>query len=272
MKRIDKMTCSLVITTYNWKEALELVLKSSMVQSELPDEIIIADDGSKEDTKELIESFSKTSLVPVIHSWQEDSGFRAAASRNRAIAKASGEYIVLIDGDMILHRDFIKDHKKNALKNYFLQGGRVLLTEKKTKNVFEKKQISFSFFEDGVLNRKNAIHCNILSKIFSNKKDTLKGVRSCNISFFKKDCLKVNGFNEEFIGWGREDSEFIVRMLNKGIHRQTIRFNCLAFHIWHNENKRDSLCKNDQILKNAIEKRTHWCKNGINKYIKYTKI
>ena len=260
------MTCSLVITTYNWKEALELVLKSSVTQSELPDEIIVADDGSKEDTKELIKEFAKTSPVPVIHSWQEDDGFRAAASRNRAISKSMSEYIILIDGDMILHHDFIKDHKKNALKNYFIQGGRVLLTEQKTNRILDNKQITFSFFEEGLLNRKNTIYCNFLSKLFSNKKDTLKGIRTCNISFFKEDCFKINGFNEDFIGWGREDSEFVVRMLNSGIHRQTVKFNCLSFHIWHNENKRDSLPKNDQLLNTAMKNNSQWCENGINKY------
>lgn len=260
------MTCSLVITTYNWKEALELVLTSSIEQSELPDEIIVADDGSKEDTKEFIEKFAKSSPVPVIHSWQEDDGFRAAASRNRAIAKASSEYIVLIDGDMILHKDFIKDHKINALKNYFIQGGRVLLTEQKTKIILEKKQTKFSFFEDGLLNRKNTLHCSFLSKIFSNKKDTLRGIRTCNMSFFKEDCIKINGFNDDFIGWGREDSEFIVRMLNSGIHRQTVKFNCIGYHIWHNENKRDSLPRNDQLLDDAKDHKVKWCENGINKY------
>ena len=249
------MTCSLIITTYNWPKALELVLNSALEQSELPDEIIIADDGSGDETKELVEKFAKTSAIPIIHSWQDDDGFRAARSRNKAISKANSEYIVLIDGDMVLHKDFIKDHKKNAQKGYFIQGGRVLLEEGNTTN--------FSFFDSGIKNRKNTIHSNFLSSIFSVKKDTLKGIKTCNMSFFKDDCLKVNGFNEDFEGWGREDSEFVVRLFNSGIKRQTIKFNCIAYHIWHNENSRESLSKNDEILENAIKNKLIWCENGI---------
>ena len=171
------MTCSLVITTYNWPEALKLVLKSILIQSELPEEVIIADDGSKDDTKKLIESFQSFFPVPLIHSWQEDDGFRAAASRNKAISKVNSEYIVLIDGDMILHKDFIKDHKKNALSGYFIQGGRVLLSKNNTS--------SLSFFSAKLENRKNTIHCSLLSLIFSTKKTLLKALKLVICHFLK---------------------------------------------------------------------------------------
>jgi len=88
-----------------------------------------------------------------------------------------------------------------------------------------------------------------LSSIFSNKNNNLRGIKTCNMSFFKEDCLKVNGFNGDFIGWGREDSEFVVRLLNSGVHRQNIKFNCIAYHIWHSENTRESLKVNDETLK-----------------------
>lgn len=262
------MTCSLIITTYNWKNALELVLLSALNQSILPDEIIIADDGSNTDTKELIHKFAQTSQIPIFHSWQEDDGFRAAMSRNKAIAKASGKYIILTDGDMILHHNFIKDHLCNAKQNCFIQGSRVLLSTNKSQSIMSQKKISFHIFEYGISNRKNMIHSNILSKLFSYQSKTLTGIKTCNMSFFKSDCLKVNGFNEDFIGWGREDSEFVVRLLNSGIKRKNIKFNCVAFHLWHNENDRASLPQNDTILRNTIEKKLVWYENGIDKHLK----
>ncbi len=216
------MTCSLVITTYNWKEALELVLLSVLKQTVHPDEIIIADDGSREDTKALINKFIKTSNINIIHSWQEDDGFRASASRNKAIAKASGEYIVLIDGDMILHQDFIKDHLLYASPNHFVQGSRILLTQNKTEDVFLSKTVDFSFFESGLQNRKNRLKLNLLTKMFSKSNKNLKGIKTCNMAFFKVDCMSVNGFNEDFVGWGREDSEFAVRLLNNQILRKPL--------------------------------------------------
>jgi len=264
------MTCSLIITTYNWKEALELVLVSALKQTVLPAEIIIADDGSSTDTKELIDTFISKTDISIIHSWQEDDGFRASASRNKAIAKASNDYIILIDGDMILHQDFIKDHLLYAKRNHFIQGSRILLTQEKSQEVFKNKLTEFSFFEKGLQNRKNRIKCNLLTNIFSKSNKNLKGIKTCNMSFFREDCFKVNGFNEDFVGWGREDSEFVVRLLNNDILRSNIKFSAIAYHIYHNENSREMLSINDEILNEAIKYNLLRCKNGINKYLKET--
>ena len=261
------MRVSLIITTYNRPDALLLVLRSIEGQITLPYEVIIADDGSTNDTKEVVTSFQEKSDIRVIHSWQEDSGFRAAKSRNKAIAKATGKYIILIDGDMILHPEFINDHINNTQSGYFVQGSRVLLTQDKTKQTLDQQKINFSLLSNGLQNRKNAFHSNILSKLFSNKRNYLRGIRTCNMAFYKQDCININGFNNEFEGWGREDSEFITRLLNSGINRKNVRFNAIQFHLWHNENIRDSLEKNDAILQEAIENRTKWCNNGIDSYI-----
>jgi len=260
------MTCSLIITTYNWKEALELVLLSALKQSELPDEIIIADDGSSTSTKELVETFAKSATIPIVHSWQEDDGFRAAQSRNRAIAKASGEYIILIDGDMILHRDFIKDHLNFAKEGYFVQGSRVLLGKHRSNELLESKKTNISFFDNDIKNRKNSIHSDFLSTLFSHESTKLSGIKTCNMGFFREDCYKVNGFNNDFIGWGREDSEFIVRIMNSAIKRHNLKFNAIAYHIWHNENTRESLESNDNLLENCIKNSLTFCTNGIDKY------
>jgi glycosyltransferase involved in cell wall biosynthesis len=261
------VTVSIIVTTYNWKEALKLSLLSIYNQSHFPDEIIVADDGSSDGTKELIEEFATYSSIPLIHSWQEDDGFRVSASRNKAIAKATSEYIIVIDGDMILHKNFVKEHLSHAKRGYFLQGGRVLLTESKSKEVLSTEQMEFKFFEKGIKNRKNTIDSNFLSNIFSTEKNSHKGIKTCNMSFFRDDCIKVNGFNEDFVGWGREDSEFVERLYNSGINRKTVKFNAIAYHIYHNENSRAMLKENDKILKDAIDNRSKWCENGISKYL-----
>lgn len=85
----------------------------------LPSEVLIADDGSTEDTKELIESYAKDFPCPLRHIWQMDKGFRLSEIRNRAINAANGEYIIIIDGDMILDSHFIKEHLHFAKKVYF---------------------------------------------------------------------------------------------------------------------------------------------------------
>ena len=82
------MKVSLLIATYNWPEALSLVLESVQNQFVLPNEIIIADDGSKDETRQLIENFKRKTTIELHHIWQEDKGFRLAEIRNKAIAKA----------------------------------------------------------------------------------------------------------------------------------------------------------------------------------------
>jgi len=261
------MRVSLIITTYNRPDALLLVLRSIEGQITLPYEVIIADDGSTNETKEVVTSFQEKSDIRVIHSWQEDSGFRAAKSRNKAIAKATGKYIILIDGDMILHPEFINDHINQAQPSFFVQGSRVLLTEDKTNQTLDQQKINFSLLSNGLQNRKNAFHSNILSTLFSNKRNYLRGIRTCNMAFYKQDCININGFNNDFEGWGREDTEFITRLLNSGINRKNVRFNAIQFHLWHNENIRSSLEKNDAILQEAINNHTQWCNNGIDSYL-----
>ena len=177
------MRLTLIITTFNCPKSLVLVLRSIELQTKIPNEVIIADDGSSYETKELILIFQKDSKLNIIHSWQKNKGFRVAKSRNKAIVKSTGDYIVLIDGDMILHANFIQDHLSSAEHGYFVQGSRVLLSKEKSQNVLSEKIINFSIFSDGLKNRKNLIHSNLLSKIFSNKKNKHQGTKTCNLAF-----------------------------------------------------------------------------------------
>lgn len=260
------MKTSLIVTTYNWKEALEAVLKSVLRQSELPDEVIIADDGSREDTKTLIEQFQTKFPVPLIHSWQEDNGFQLSMSRNRAIAMAQGEYIIMIDGDIVLSSSFIASHKKAAKVGWFVQGGRVLTNESASKAIMEHDAIP-SIFSSGLKNRKNCISHPLISKLFSYQRNNDNATRGCNMAFWKNDVIDVNGFNQDFVGWGREDSEFVHRMLNADKNRLYLKFAGVGYHLFHNENSRASLGENDQILENTITKRLTRCENGIDQYL-----
>jgi glycosyltransferase involved in cell wall biosynthesis len=258
------MKLSLIITTYNWPEALFLVLESVNKQTVLPNEVIIADDGSTKETKAQVEIFKNNSELNIIYSWQEDVGFRAARSRNSAILKSSGDYIILIDGDTILDKNFVKDHIIASEQGYFVQGTRALLSSIQTKKTLLSKTIFFSFFSSKIKNRKNSLRSTFLSYLFSTKKNDLRGIKTCNLGFYRKDCFKVNGFNNSFEGWGKEDSEFAVRLLNSGINRKNIKFKAIQFHLWHNENSRIDLKKNIELLQNAINNQTSWCENGIN--------
>ena len=261
------MKLSLIITTYNWPDSLVLTLKSIENQTISPDEVIIADDGSADETQEVISKFQQDSELKIIHSWQEDLGFRAAKARNKAIAKSCGDYIILIDGDIILHPKFVQDHVNNAQVGYFIQGTRVLLTQDRTRDALKRMSINFSFLSKGIKNRKNAIYSDFLSKLFSKKMNYLRGIKTSNMAFFKQDCVNVNGFNNDFEGWGREDSEFVVRLFNTGINRKSLRFIAIQYHLWHKDIDRKHLDYNNQLLQNSIKQKLKVCKKGINKYI-----
>jgi len=261
------MRLSLIITTYNWPESLELVLRSIECQTIMPGEVIIADDGSTSETKVLVSRFQQDSKLNIIYSWQEDKGFRAAKSRNKAIIKSNADYIVLIDGDTILHPKFIEDHVSNAKSGYFVQGSRVLLTQKMTSRVLDQQKINFSFFSIGLLNRQNAFYSSYISSLMTRDKNFLGGIKSCNMAFFKEDCINVNGFNNDFEGWGREDSEFVVRLFNNGIRRKSLHFNAIQYHLWHQDNKNTLITRNDAILQDALLNKISWCDDGIDRYL-----
>lgn len=261
------MKVSLIITTYNWKEALELSLLSVQVQSVLPLEVIVADDGSTADTFEMIAGLRSKLSLPIVHSWQEDKGFRLAKSRNKAIAKAKGDYIILIDGDILLEKNFIEDHCRFARANHFVQGTRVLLDEILSQKALIRGELQATVFTRGIENRKNCIRSTLLARCLSFQSNKIRGIKTCNFAFWKKDAVTINGFNEAFVGWGREDSEFTARLLNAGVKRQNIKFNALGFHLYHSMNTRERLETNDGILQETIEKKLNWCEVGLNQYL-----
>lgn len=265
------MKTSLIISTYNREDALELVLKSVIALNDYPDEVIIADDGSGPATKELITKYQQSFPIPLLHCHQEDQGFRLSRIRNKATAMSSGECIIFIDGDMILHPSFITDHKRHAKTGRYIQGSRVLIDKNTTLKALQTGIFSFTPFSGGLTNRFNAMHFPMLSTAvsqFMSKKQNHHGVRGCNMSFMKSDLIKVNGFNEAFIGWGREDSECIIRMLNSGIERFNLRLGGIAYHLWHKEHVNSELLqKNNQELESALREQRVFCSEGFHQHV-----
>ena len=261
------MNISLIITTYNWKEALQISLQSALDQTLSPLEIIVADDGSGPETAELVQKMGSSSPIPVHHSWQEDCGFRVARSRNKAIAMARGEYLILIDGDMVLEPHFVADHCRHARSGFFVQGSRVLLNQSFTKQLLANGSPGISLGSNCMGNRKNSLRSPFLARMFSTKSKRLPGIRSCNFAFWKEDALRVNGFNEAFVGWGREDSEFAARLLNYGLSRRNLRFQAIGYHLHHPMNTREGLTANQELLRKTIEEKRLWCEQGLSQHL-----
>lgn len=235
------MKTSLVVTTYNSPEFLALCLRSVMNQRMMPDEIIIADDGSGEETRMLIEDFAAQSFVPVLHAWQPDEGFRAGAARNRAIEMSTGDYIIQIDGDMILHPSFVLDHVRNARRGCFVCGSRVLLSPELTAEVIRNRRIEIKPGEPGVKSGLNGRRIPWLTPFFRfYKASDGSYARSCNMAVWRDDLYRVNGYNEDITGWGREDSELSWRLINAGVKKRFLKFGAIQYHLFHNERSRDN--------------------------------
>lgn len=261
-----KITTSLVISTYNWPEALELVLLSIKGQKVLPDEVIIADDGSKEDTRQLIEHFQEVFPVPLKHVWIPDEGFRKSIALNKAYALSTGEYLIQLDGDSIAHPYFVKDHLDFAKNGCFTQGSRVFLLEEKSKEVFETKALVHPFWTSGIVNRLNAMRIPLLRNVIAKEEARINAVRGSNMGFWRADLVKVNGYNEAMTGWGREDSELAARFVNIGLMRRKLKFGAIQYHLYHKEESRHRLNINDEILEEVLDKKIQRCDIGMDQY------
>lgn len=263
--------CSLLIATYNWPEALELCLKSVLQQKVLPGEVIIADDGSREETRKLIESFQKKFPIPLYHIWQPDEGFQLARIRNKGIAAVNFSYIIQIDGDLILHPFFIKDHLQLRKKGYFTTGSRVLLSPETSQRLFENRSIELTRYSFGNRNFFNGLRSywlrHLMAGTYKTKGKNRFYVKGCNMAFWKEDLLKVNGYNESFFGWGREDSELAIRLMNAGIKKQFIKMGGICYHLYHKEASRDMEEKNRQMMEDAIQQKTIWAEKGVSQYL-----
>lgn len=261
------MKTVLLISTYNWQDALRSVLESILIQTKLPDEIIIADDGSGSETKSLIESYKSKFAIPIIHVWQEDEGFRKSKILNKSIAQTDADYIIQIDGDCILHKKFIESHIINSKKNVYLYGSRVNILPEFVNEVLQKKVIFFNLFSKEIKNKTRTLYLPFLSKFYKPHKGISKKFRGCNVSYWRKDFLDVNGYNEDFEGWGREDSDLVIRMGNNGVMAKRLRYSGILYHIYHTTNSKHNLKKNDELQNDTISKKIIWNKNGIDKYL-----
>lgn len=254
---------SLIISTYNRPDTLELVLESVLNQSVMPKEVIIADDGSGIETKTLIENYKNRLTVPLIHSWIEDKGFRLAKSRNEGIKKASGDFVVFIDGDIVLHRHFIKGYYKNIKPDSYMMGSRVLLPEDYTKELIEKKNTKVNLWHKGVKNRLNGLQMPGFYKVVKGSQSPTRSVKGANMGFWMNDLITVNGFDERFTGWGREDSDMAARMMHAGIKRINFKGVSICYHLYHPEADRSQLLENDNLLNEVITTKAIKAQKGL---------
>lgn len=258
-----RKTVGLLLATYNWPQALNLVLESVSKQTRLPDEILIGDDGSNEKTWEVIERFSRKTNIPIAYEWQEDRGFRKSIILNKVMKKATADYIIQIDGDIILHRNFIEDHLRNAEKNRFVQGCRALLGDELTRNLLRGKKQPLHFLSSDMRNRFNAMRIPALSFLMRSAGDQPQNIKACNIAYWREDFVSVNGYDNSFDGWGWEDDEFAARLINKGIYKKRVKLAAICYHLQHGCHSRYHLERNQGMFVQTLLLRRTMAENGL---------
>jgi len=263
------MNVSVIVSTYNRPRYLERVIMGFFAQQRVPYELVIADDGSGEETANLIRRLTERAPLPVRHVWHADDGFRLAMIRNKAVARSSGDYLIFTDDDCIPAPSFVRDHAACAEKGFFLQGHRVLLQESLSE-VFSVEHIRPTMLLSIALRRdaKNVSNALRLPAPLVRRNRSLRGIRSCNMSMSRGDFLAVNGFNEDFQGWGKEDSELAVRLFRNGTLRKDVKFRACCFHLYHSHFDRGSLRRNEELLARAIASEERFCRNGVDKYLR----
>ncbi|HEY0589084.1 MAG TPA: glycosyltransferase family 2 protein [Pseudoduganella sp.] len=257
-------TISLIITTYNRPDALTAVVEACFAQDDRNFEIIIADDGSTNNTRETIAALQARSPVPMKHVWQEDIGFRAARARNLGTLAAQGEYIIFIDGDCVPQKDFIANHRRLAKRGYVVTGSRVLLSEAYTRRLLDQHLDiqrlgaleKLKLYLTGNANKCLQTMLTLPDLGRESKRFTWRRIKSCNMAAWRSDLDLVNGFDESFTGWGHEDSDLVLRLFNAGVLRKSGAFATEVYHLWHREAKRDQESSNRKVVLQRAQDKT----------------
>jgi glycosyltransferase involved in cell wall biosynthesis len=261
-------SCCLVVTTYDRPDALTRVLASVGGQSLWPDEVVVADDGSGPATADVAERFASQAPCPVRFVTQQHDGFQAGRIRNAAMASTDCDYVVLLDGDMVIHPRFIEDHVAHARSGCYSQGVRIALDARATRVQLTPGAGIPGPLASGLggLRRSYAMRSPAMSVLLRRAANGVIAIKSCNQGFWRRDLLAVNGFDEEMRGWGSEDKELCARLENAGIRRQTILFAAIAFHLDHPPAPRDSAAVNSALWRETVRSGRTRCEAGIDRH------
>ncbi len=276
------MKLSVIVPTYNRPQALKLCLLSLASESIVPHEVLIADDGSTVETREMVFDMQKKlkRVFPIQHVWHEDIGFRKPKILNETVRRSTGDYLIFVDGDCMAHRHFIRSHIEYSSPDAILSGKRVEIGKELTEYLLTSGTIMNSFslrlLWDAVMKGSRKVEEAImlrnryLRRITHRDRITDDGVWGCNFSLYKNLFIAINGCDEDFLDGSIEDNDLGIRVLNQGKQIRSVRGLAIIFHLWHKSSwsfENDKYQHNLAILKRRIDNRETVCKNGIRKLL-----
>lgn len=246
------MLLSVIVTTYNRPDALAAALEGLLAQRSAPPlhfEVLIADDGSTDETRRMIDTFRprfNAISAALEHIWHPDEGFRAGTIRNRAAARARGARLIFLDGDCIPRPAFVAAHAAAAEPATMARGSRALLSQLFTERVLRDRLPVHSWSGvqwlaarvRGEVNRVSGLMALPWSWRAGAPSRDWRSVRTCNLAVWRDDFERVNGFDERYVGWGYEDSDLAIRLINAGVMVRRAGGAVTVLHCWHRENDR----------------------------------
>jgi glycosyltransferase involved in cell wall biosynthesis len=274
------MKVSVIISTYNSPAWLEKVLWGYECQTYKNFEVVIADDGSGEPTRDLIERMKKESPLEIIHVWHEDRGFQKSQILNKAIEASTTAYLIFSDGDCIPRKDFVEVHINHLEKGYFLSGGYFMLPMITSKIISKENIVNEDAFDVKWL-RANGLPSTYKTlklsstgwkqKLLNTITPTKATWNGHNSSGWKKDIVAVNGF-DELMQYGGQDRELGERLMNLGVKGKQIRYSAVCIHLDHKRGykTKESIQFNIGIRKETRRQKKIWTASGILKQEKPT--
>ena len=255
---------AVVVSTYNRPKALNLVLQGLFTQKIQARQIVVGDDGSTEEPRDVVES-SKSRGLPVEHCWHEDRGYRKSIIMNQAMRMVNQPLSIFTDGDCVPLEGFVRDHVGYAEAGHILAGPRMLASAALTQKLESEAESCLRRSIFWWLGQRACGNINRLLPLVhlpdgawrKSSPTKWEWVRGCNFSVETKQIWRVGGFEENLFGWGPDDSDIAVRMINAGVRVKSLRFAAPVLHLWHKEESRVTLEQNLAYLHAALaEKRT----------------
>ena len=252
---------SIMLSTFRMLKELEMVLESLARQTYKNFEVILCEDDESSETAALLRKFlERYPSLKIKHVFQKNSGFRKCRILNQGIVKAEGQLLVFLDGDCVVHPHFVEDNVSHYSPGYYLAGRRIDLGEEFT------KKVGLSSIREGLFdglnlqwilsrfqNQSDKLHRTIrvnhdgLRRLFN--LDRVTDLKGCNFSVSKIDLLAINGFDESYEGYGREDTDVELRLQNLGLKIRSLRGVAIQFHLWHP--RREFTAQNDSLLESV---------------------
>ena len=252
---------SVIVATYNREDALDAVLRGLTRQSDPNFEVLVADDGSGPATAEVVAKWRGQAGFPLAHVRHEDQGFRLAEIRNRAILKSAGALCIFLDGDCIPRRGFVAAHRRLAAPGWFVAGNRVLLDQALSTRVL-REHLEPELWGlaawirhrlHGEVNRLLPLVRLPLGPLRRLGPSAWRSARGTNLAIRYDDLARVDGFDASFSGWGREDSDIMVRLIRAGVRRKDGRYATAVLHLWHPDFDRSRLPDNERRLAEVVQ-------------------